>query len=80
MKAIIKGIYSSDLDVETYLPVDPFDDGQWIRLLIGPDGGVGEESFDVLVCTTRWLAREIDCDGTQLVRHALVMERSESSN
>lgn len=70
MKAIIRDIYSSDLDVGTYRPVDPFDDGQWIRLLIGPDGGLGEESFDVLVCTTRWIARKIDRDGTQLVRHA----------
>ncbi|MFK0239390.1 Imm8 family immunity protein [Microbacterium sp. NPDC090281] len=79
MKAIIKSIYSFDLDVETYFPVHPFDDGQWIRLLIGPDGGVGEESFDVLVCTTRWLARKIDRDGTQLVRHALVMEKFDLS-
>lgn len=68
MKAVIKSIYSSDLDTGTYQPVDPFDDGQWIRLLIGPDAGLGEEAFDVLVCTTRWLAREVDRDGMQLGR------------
>lgn len=79
MKAIVKEVYSSDLDVETYRPADPFDDGQWIRLLIGPDDGPGEESFDVLVCTPRWLAREIEREGMQLVRHALVMEEFDLS-
>ncbi|MGH3690829.1 MAG: Imm8 family immunity protein, partial [Microbacterium sp.] len=79
MKAIIKSRYSSDLDVETYRPVDPFDDGQWIRLLVGPEGGLGEESFDVLVCTTHWLAREIGRDGMQLVRHTPVMEKFDLS-
>ncbi len=53
MKAITTSIYSADLDIETCLPADWFDDGQWIRSLIGPDDGVGEESFDVLVCTKR---------------------------
>lgn len=75
MKAIIKDIYSTDLDVETYLPADPFDDGQWLRLIVGPEDGAGEESFDVLVCTTRWLARQIERDGLHLIRHALVMEK-----
>lgn len=75
MKATIKSIYSTDVDVDTYRPVDPLDDGQWVRLLIGPDDGLGEESFDVLVCTPRWLAREIERDGMQVVRHTLVMER-----
>lgn len=68
MKAIIKCVYSADLDIETCLPADRFDDGQWIRLLIGRDGGVGEGSFDVLVCAKRWLARKSDRDGMQLGR------------
>lgn len=74
MKAIIKSFYSSDLDVESYRPRDPLDEGQWIRLLIGPEDGPGEESFDVLVCTTRWLARDIHRDHVQMLRHTLVME------
>jgi hypothetical protein len=74
MRAVIRSIYSSDLDVESYQPIDPFDDGQWIRLLIGPSDGPGEESFDVLVCTADWLAREIERDGMQLIRHTLVMD------
>lgn len=75
MKAIIRSIYSTDLDIEDYRPADPFDDGQWIRLLIGPEGSDGEESFDVLVCTPRWLVREISRDKVQLVRHTLLMEK-----
>lgn len=75
MKAVVKGIYSTDLDLATYRPIDPFDDGQWVRLMIGPEGNDGEESFDVLVCTPRWLVREISRDKMQLVRHTLLMEK-----
>ncbi|WZO43478.1 immunity 8 family protein [Microbacterium sp. LWO13-1.2] len=53
--------------------MDPSDDGQWIRLLIGPDIGPGEESFDILVCTPRWLARRVEESGPILGRHMLVM-------
>lgn len=74
MKALIRDIYSSDVDVESYRSADRYDDGQWIRLLIGPDGEPGEESFDVLVCTPRWLARRLNQGGFQFVRHTLLME------
>ncbi|WP_254409356.1 Imm8 family immunity protein [Streptomyces sp. AC495_CC817] len=73
MNAIIRSVYSTDVDVEIYEPDDPRDDGQWIRLLIGPKEGEGEESFDVLVCTPAWLARQIEGDQPTLIRHTVLM-------
>lgn len=75
MRALVRAICSTDIDVESYQSETPEDDGQWIRLLVGPDNGPGEESFDVLVCTSTWLARRIGEYGSQLVRHALVMDQ-----
>lgn len=46
---------SVDVDVETYVPKDPANDAVWLRLMVGPLDGPGEESFDVLVRTPRWL-------------------------
>jgi hypothetical protein len=73
MRAVIRSIESSDVDVDTYRPRDPLDDGRWIRLIVGPDDGPGDESFDVLVCTPRWLTREVERDGSRIVRHTLLM-------
>ena len=73
MRAVVRDAFNTDFDFESYNSVDPNDDGQWIRLLIGPDSGPGEESFDTLVCTPRWLARRVEKSGPILGRHMLVM-------
>jgi hypothetical protein len=41
--------------------------------MFGPDGGEGEESFDVLVCTPTWLAREVERMGLVDGRHHLIV-------
>lgn len=74
MRATIKDTYSTDIDVESYVPDDPHDDGQWVSLLVGPADEEGEESFDVLVCTPRWLGRVVADKGPQLGRHRLVVD------
>nr|WP_232528030.1 Imm8 family immunity protein [Microbacterium sp. MAH-37] len=71
--AELRYIYSTDIDVDTYRSPTPDDDGQWIRLIVGPKDALGEESLDVLVCTSHWLAREIRDNGPRLVRHTLLM-------
>lgn len=73
MRAIIRALYSSDVDVDSYVSPNPHNDGIWIRLLIGPLGEGGEESFDVLVCTPTWLQSVVEHEGPQLGRHRLVM-------
>ncbi len=41
--------------------------------MIGPQGGRGEESFDVFVCTPRWLEENRQNDGVVCGRHMLIM-------
>ncbi|MEU8227906.1 immunity 8 family protein [Kribbella sp. NPDC048915] len=77
MKAVVRSVYSSDVDVESYVPDDPRDAGLWIRLLVGPADGEGEESFDVLVCTPAWLQRVVHEKGPQIGRHHLIVEELE---
>lgn len=56
-----------------YVSPDPLDDSLWLRMLVGPSDGPGEESFDVLVCTPTWLARTVAEHGPQVGRHRLVV-------
>lgn len=59
---------------ETYVSPSPLDDSFWLRMLVGPPDGSGEESFDVLVCTPAWLARVVSEEGPQIGRHRLIVE------
>lgn len=74
MRAHVREVYSPDIDVERYTPLNPHDDGQWVRFIIGPDNAPGEESFDVLVCTPAWLSDVISTDGPQIGRHHLIVD------
>lgn len=60
---------------ETYMSPDPLDDAFWLRMMIGPPDGPGEESFDVLVCTPAWLAGVVSKEGPQIGRHRLIIEK-----
>jgi len=46
-----------------------------VQMMVGPAGQAGEESFEVLVCTPRWLDRRVREDGPLIGRHHLVIER-----
>lgn len=74
MRAAVRSIYSADVDIETYVPDDPENDGVWIRLILGPADGPGEESFDVLVCTPMWLRHVVAREGPQIGRHHLIVD------
>ena len=73
MKAIVRSVYSPDVDVDSYISIKPDSDGIWIRFIVGPDDGPGEESFDVLVCTPLWLRSVIENEGPQIGRHRLIV-------
>jgi hypothetical protein len=76
VRAVVKGFEGPDGEEPgSYVSPDPFDDSFWLRMLVGPSGGPGEESFDVLVCTPAWLARAVVEHGPQIGRHRLVVER-----
>jgi hypothetical protein len=67
-------VYSSDVDVRTYVAERPEDDGVWITLMVGPSDELSEESFDVLVCTPLWLSRTVREEGPQIGRHRLIVD------
>ena len=69
MKASVRTFHSPDVDLVTHRPGDPGDVGVLIQILAGPSGGPGEESFDVLVCTPRWLDRRLRDVGPIVGRH-----------
>ncbi len=49
-------------------------------MLVGPSDGPGEESFDVLVCTPGFLAREASQFGPRIGRHLLIVEAMDIAN
>jgi hypothetical protein len=56
MKAEIKKLHSPDIeDLENYKPDAKDDFCFLIQIIAGPEGEDGEESFDVIVCTPKWL-------------------------
>jgi hypothetical protein len=66
MEAALKGLFSSDIpDIEKYQPVHDDNFGFVLRALVGPSGHPGEESFDITVCTPKWL--EEQCGNSEAV-------------
>jgi hypothetical protein len=77
VKATIRQFHSPDADLDSYVSVDPADDALFIQMLVGPADGDGEESFDLIVCTPRWLARQAITHGPVAGRHHLVVDALE---
>jgi Immunity protein 8 len=74
MEAALKGLSSSDIfDVEHYQPKEPDNFGFVLRVLVGPMGRPGEESFDITVCTPKWLAAQHDDSEVILGLHKLIV-------
>ena len=44
-----------------------------LRLLIGPKGMDGEESFDVTVCTPKWLQNNMSRNDVIIAHHYMIM-------
>ena len=56
MQAVLKGLHSPDIaDVEHCLPYEEDNFGFLLQAMVGPMDGEGEESFDIIVCTPKWL-------------------------
>jgi hypothetical protein len=76
MLARVRGIYTIDHDdLEAYVPNDPVECHMFVRVMVGPHDGEGEESFDVTVCTPAWLGRRPEERGAVIGRHYLIVGR-----
>ncbi len=76
IKPILKRLHSPDaLDLESFSPADPSSFSFLLQAMFGPEGSEGEESFDILICTPRWLASEVERKGLVDGRHHLVVSK-----
>ncbi len=75
MKAEIKSIFSLDIESElkNYQPDNNDNFGFGLRMIISPKDGVGEESFDLTVCTPDWLKANNKKDEIIFGRHYLIV-------
>jgi hypothetical protein len=74
MQAVLKGLHSTDVsNIEAYVPTEEDDFGIVLRAMIGPLNGEGEESFDITVCTPKWLIRTYQPSEILLGLHKLIV-------
>lgn len=74
MKAELKRLHSPDIyDLENYQPENAENFAFLLQAMVGPEGEEGEESFDIEVCTPKWLEETYDIDDVIIGRHHLVV-------
>ena len=74
MKAELKRVHSPDVqDLERYIPENPENFGFLLQAMIGPEGTEGEESFDIEVCTPKWLEEIYGPEDVVIGRHHLIV-------
>ena len=72
----IRSLYSpDDADIWNFKPVDEESFSLLLRIVVGPEGKPGEESFDVEVCTPRWIATNYPKDTLLMGRHLLIVQK-----
>lgn len=75
MRAVIRGFHSPDVrDLADFQPEDPDVWGISLQVLVGPENAMGEESFDLTVCTPGWLAKQLGEDEMRWGRHYLLLK------
>lgn len=75
MRAAVRRFHSPDIqDLQTYEPEDPEVFGFLLQVLAGPEDEPGEESFDILVCSPRWLANSLTDGELRWGRNILIAE------
>ena len=76
MRARLKLLHSPDVsDLATWMPDDEAVFGFLLQVMIGPSDEEGAESFDIIVCSPRWLERDISDTGIRSGEHLLIMTR-----
>ena len=74
MHAAIRRFHSPDIhDLEGYQPPEQDRFGFLLQILAGPENDQGEESFDVFVCTPRWILENYSHDDIVSGSHMMIM-------
>ena len=74
MKVAIRYLHSPDIyDLTTYVPFDRDNVGFLLQVMAGPETDEGCESFDVQVCTPKWLLNHCSKEEVIIGRHYLIM-------
>ena len=70
----VKNIISPDIvDFQNYWPEDPENFAFLISTRVGPRGEPTEESFDMVVCTPKWLLNKYGEDAVILGQNKLIV-------
>jgi hypothetical protein len=76
VRASLRRLHSPDApDLKSFTPSDPSDFAILVQAMIGPTDGEGEESFDFVLCTPHWIAREMQTRDHRWGRATLVVPR-----
>ncbi|OIQ19239.1 MAG: hypothetical protein BM556_08110 [Bacteriovorax sp. MedPE-SWde] len=59
---------------KNFCPEDIYNFNFLLRVMIGPKGEQGEESFDVEVYTTKWIEDNLDDNDVMIGRHKIIMK------
>ena len=73
MRAELKSLECSDLDLETYYPEDPKKFGFCVQAMIGIEGSEGADSFAIEICTPKWLMENDSETDVVFGRHKLIV-------
>ncbi|EGH43596.1 MULTISPECIES: immunity 8 family protein, partial [Pseudomonas syringae group] len=74
MNAELKRVHSPDIyNLESYHPECSDDFSFLLQAMIGPADEDGEESFDIEVCTPKWIEKNLGADEVLIGMHYLIV-------
>ncbi|MCE0556155.1 MULTISPECIES: immunity 8 family protein [Motilimonas] len=73
MKAILKSIHSPDVDFDKFWPDEADDFGFLLQAMIGPEEDDSFQSFDMQICTPKWLISNYSSEGLVFGRHMIIV-------
>jgi len=74
MHATVRELHSPDIDnLATYEPPETDKFSFLLQIIVGPSDAPGEEAFDVVVCTPRWLLGSHASNDIVIGRHLLIV-------
>lgn len=81
MHPVLKYLHSPDVEnLDWYKPKDENCFCLLIQAMFSPEGVEGEESFDIIVCTPKWLEKQLEQESIILGKHHLFVKKYNIDN